>query len=618
LTTQEPAAQILQPAWLSSVQEVCSLGVQELLQHWLDSAFILSEDLEALPAQVRQDLTHAASVDALLAKLTAHGLLTEYQAVRLKAGTTFGLVLGNYRVLDRLGAGGMGIVFKAEHQLMRRQVAIKVVPVSRDQDDRLLQRFFAEIRAVARLQHPNIVAAMDAGFVPSPDPHTLPLYYLVMEFVPGMNLEKYVEVEDLLTPAQACAFVHQVAAALTEAHKHRLIHRDIKPSNVMVTPDGQAKLLDFGLARNFRNNLTEPGTVLGTLEYMAPEQAVDASAVDIRTDIYSLGGTLFWCLTGRPPFLPQGNLAQEFPRRLTRPAPSVRTFRPEVSPALDAVVARLLAPRPEDRYPDPRSVMQALEPFFQASPGLAGPRSEDKPEAVDHFTSPAGPAAVWPPRLARETDSEWLRARNALVLAFAKLGERRTSETGAHILRIQRYCRCLAEAAAVSPAFAGQVDAGFIQMLECCAPLHDIGMLAVPDHLLLKPGKLEPEERIALQAHTTIGADTLAEITREHGSALAFLHMAIDIARHHHERWDGTGYPDRLQGADIPLPCRLVAFGDVYDALRVRRTYKPALTHAAAVQVITQLSEGQFDPELVPLFRQCALQFEAIFRQLPE
>jgi HD-GYP domain-containing protein (c-di-GMP phosphodiesterase class II) len=584
----------------------------------LDAAFILSEDLEALPAQVQQELRRPATMEVLLAKLTAHGLLTEYQALRIKAGMTFGLVLGNYRVTDRLGAGGMGVVFKGEHQLMRRQVALKVVPVSRDQDDRLLQRFFAEIRAVARLQHPNIVAAMDAGFVPSPDAHTLSLYYLVMEFVPGVNLEKFVETEDVLSPARACALAHQVAAALTEAHKHHLIHRDIKPSNIMVTPAWQAKLLDFGLARNFRNNLTELGTVLGTLEYMAPEQAADASAVDTRTDIFSLGGTLFWCLTGRPPFVAHGHLGQEFSRRLAQTAPSVRTFRPEVPAALNAVVARMLAVNPDDRYPDPLSVMRALEPFFQAPLGHAPSLSAGGASTADYPAPAAPPAGAAQPRDLQDSNSDWLRARNALVLALAKLGERRTSETGAHVLRIQRYCRCLAESAAASAAFAGKIDSAFIQTLECCAVLHDIGMLAVPDHVLLKPGKLEPDERIALQAHTTVGADNLMEIVRAHGPAVAFLHMAVDIARHHHERWDGSGYPGRLKGADIPLPCRLVAFGDVYDALRVRRTYRPALAHAAAVQVITQLSEGHFDPELLLVFGKCAPQFEGIFRELPD
>ena len=134
-------------------------------------------------------------------------------------------------------------------------------------------------------------------------------------------------------PAQACDLIYQVASALAEAHKHDLVHRDIKPSNVRVTPEGQAKLLDFGLARHFRHRLTEPGTLLGTIDYMAPEQMQDASSVDIRADIYGLGGTLFWCLTGRTPFRAAGQLASGPGHRLTQPPPSVRVLRPESPPS---------------------------------------------------------------------------------------------------------------------------------------------------------------------------------------------------------------------------------------------------------------------------------------------
>src|SRR5262249_5295595 len=155
----------------------------------------------------------------------------------------------------------------------------------------------------------------------------------------------------------------------------------------------------------------------------------------------------------------------------------------------------------------------------------------------------------------------------------------------------QLYSRKLAEQAALLPAFAGAIDAAFIEMLECCAPLHDIGKVALPDHILLKPGQLLPDERIVMQAHTTIGAEALQEVARNNSTALAFLQMAIDITRHHHECYDGTGYPDHLAGSAIPLAARIVCICDVYDALRTRRSYKPALGHAAAVRVMTEASE---------------------------
>ncbi len=212
-------------------------------------------------------------------------------------------------------------------------------------------------------------------------------------------------------------------------------------------------------------------------------------------------------------------------------------------------------------------------------------------------------------------DGELIRARNGLVLALAKLVEHRSAETGSHLLRLQRYCRVLAEEAGATPAFAALLDSNFIRTLEDCAPLHDIGKAALPDHVLNKPGPLDANERIVMQTHTTIGADTLREVARRHPFATGFLHMAIDIARHHHERWDGTGYPDRIAGADIPLAARLLALADVYDALRSKRVYKPGLSHTTAVMTMTEGSPGHFDPALLEVFRKIADQFDRIFRE---
>jgi serine/threonine protein kinase len=282
-----------------------SSAAEQLLQELLTSSLIRCKDWDSLPAAIRDDLTRLTEEDELLARLVEQKILTEYQASRIEAGTTFGLILGNYRVLDRLGAGGMGIVFKAEHLRLPRLVAIKVLPLSADQNPRLLQRFFGEMWAVAQLQHPNIVGAIDAGETANADPASPCLHYFVMDYVAGENLEDKVNSHGLLSATTACDLIHQVACALGEAHRHKLVHRDVKPSNILVTPEGQAKLLDFGLALQLNNRMTEPGTVLGTLDYVAPEQAIDASSVDIRADIYGLGGTLFWCLTGRTPFSSQ-------------------------------------------------------------------------------------------------------------------------------------------------------------------------------------------------------------------------------------------------------------------------------------------------------------------------
>ncbi len=730
-----------------------------LLQDLLASSIVLVEDWLALPETVREGLERCPDPDALLARLVGDGLLTEYQAGRVLAGTTFGLTLGNYRILDRIGAGGMGIVFLAEHLCMRRRVAIKVLPLGPQEDGRLLTRFFVEMRAVARLQHPNIVAALDAGQVTDPASGATTLHFFVMEYVPGLDLEEYVKQHGPLSPARAADVIHQVASALAEANKQNLVHRDIKPSNIILTPEGQAKLLDFGLTRQHSNRLTEPGTLLGTLDYMAPEQVQDASAVDIRADLYALGGVLFWCLTGQTPFPRKDGVAEMLACRLLQQPRSVRSFRPDVPAELDAVVARLMAAKPADRYQTPQAVMQALVRFLTPAPAEPAPaageanspngpapaggqadgrvyrvllvddevafrtfcrhalatREIECAEAADgtqaleaartgaydlllldmHMPGLGGaevcrrlreappqphlkvilisgaatsmeltqgllasaddclPKPISAPQLlarvkaalklkdaqdrcarlqaagrdsvasagpdgaladARKALTE---ARAALVLALTRMVEQRGGETRGHLRRLQRYSRRLAEQAARAPELAGQVDEAFLEALEWAVPLHDIGKVGLPDHILLKPGKFDADERFMMQSHTTLGAETLAEVGERHGFDPVFLRLATEIARHHHERFDGEGYPDRLAGSDIPLGARVAAVADTYDALRSRRPYRPALSHMTAAQIVGA-TLGQFDPVLVRAFRECAADFERIFRETPD
>jgi response regulator RpfG family c-di-GMP phosphodiesterase len=215
-------------------------------------------------------------------------------------------------------------------------------------------------------------------------------------------------------------------------------------------------------------------------------------------------------------------------------------------------------------------------------------------------------------------DADLARARNALVLALAELVGYRDAETGAHLMRLQRYCRRLAEEAARTPGFAPLIDEHFIHMLECCSPLHDIGKAGLPDRILLKPGKLDADERALMQSHTLIGADTLQKVAERHGFARAFLQMAVEITRHHHERYDGSGYPDHLSGDAIPLSARITTLADVYDALRSRRIYKPALAHDDAVRMMTEEFTGAFDPSLFPVFLRCAADFECIYSELSD
>ena len=223
------------------------------------------------------------------------------------------------------------------------------------------------------LHHPNIVAAVDAGRTLPTDWETPNWYYLVMEYVPGANLERFIQREGPLAPAKACDLICQIASALAEAHQHGLIHRDIKPSNILVTPDGQAKLTDFGLARTFQDRrLTKPGMVLGSVDYIAPEQARDSTNIDLRADLYSLGATLYWCLAGKTPFPPQGSILLDLALRQSQLPALLKNVRLDIPTELSAVVMRMMAIHPEDRYPSAQAVIQALLPYLQplSSPHL--------------------------------------------------------------------------------------------------------------------------------------------------------------------------------------------------------------------------------------------------------
>ncbi len=255
-----------------------------------------------------------------------------------------------YRVLALLGAGGMGAVYKAEHRLMERVVALKVMNRALVGGAASVERFRREVRTAARLSHPNIVAAYDAEQAGD-------LHFLVMEYVEGTDLARVVAERGPLPIAEACDYVRQAAAGLQDAHEHGMIHRDIKPHNLMLTPQGVVKILDFGLARLAGDAGSQPGvgtaqgTVLGTVDYMAPEQADDARRADIRSDIYSLGCTLYHLLSGRPPY-PKGTLVQKIMAHTERPAQSLLELRPDLPPGLARVVERMMAKPPSQRVPN--------------------------------------------------------------------------------------------------------------------------------------------------------------------------------------------------------------------------------------------------------------------------
>ena len=250
-----------------------SLIHQSLLAWLIDNQIVLAEQWEALLERDRAVISGLTSTEHILNALVQRHLLTRFQAEAVRKGNGSDLVLAQYRILDMIGQGGMGTVYRAEHFQLRREVAVKVMASAAEGNQRMVNRFYAEARAVARLHHPNIVTCFDAGRYEKPGPTPQHRDYFVMELIAGQDLFYLVRDKGPLPAHRTCELFRQVADALGEAHRHGLIHRDIKPSNILVTPDWQAKVLDFGLARVPTRNVTEPGTLLGTIGYMSPEQA---------------------------------------------------------------------------------------------------------------------------------------------------------------------------------------------------------------------------------------------------------------------------------------------------------------------------------------------------------
>jgi serine/threonine protein kinase len=270
-------------------------------------------------------------------------------------------MLGEYELLEPLGAGGMGEVWKARHRKLGKLVAIKLLPAHKDKDhaQQATARFLREMKAVGQLDHPNVVEAYDAG---EQDGRV----YLVMKLVEGVDLSRHLKQSGPMTVTEACDSARQVAQGLDYLHRQGLVHRDIKPSNLIRTPDGTVKILDLGLARwhdNSCDDLTETGRPMGTPEYMAPEQITSAAEVDIRADLYSLGATLFHWLTGRAPFAHHTGLFQKCDAHKNEPPPDLCSLRPDVPAELGALVNQLLAKKPSDRPQTPAEVAERLAAF---------------------------------------------------------------------------------------------------------------------------------------------------------------------------------------------------------------------------------------------------------------
>jgi len=366
------------------------LTVQNVYGLLLRSRLLSLEEAKAMLARWNAEAKDQANNLVKFASwMVANKYVTEYQAQLLARGHADGFFLNDYKILDRLGKGRMAGVYKAQYKL-GQIVAIKVLPPSKAKDATLLARFQREAKLATRLRHPNIVRTFQVGQAGD-------LHYLVMEYLLGETLEEVLAKRKSLPPAEAAHLIYQALQGLQHIHEQGLVHRDLKPSNLMLTPPPGTstlsctlKILDIGLGRVMEeegnamdSGLTGEGVLLGTPDYMAPEQARDPRSTDIRADIYSLGCVLYHLLAGQPPF-PDSNIISQMIRHASEPPRPLSQFNPAIPDGLQQIVNWMMAKTPEGRYPTPARAASALEVFLAA--GAAQPSSPDlDPEMASYL-----------------------------------------------------------------------------------------------------------------------------------------------------------------------------------------------------------------------------------------
>ena len=594
-----------------------------------------------------------------------------------------GVTLGPYRVMERVGRGGMATVYRAYHAALDRYVAIKVLPDMLAEDPEYCERFQQEARSVARLKHPNIVEVFDFGYEDG-------TAYLVLELVEGGTLAD--RVGRPMDLKEVVRLLQQVAGALDHAHAHGVLHRDIKPSNILLHSDGTPALGDFGLSKMLGSvrRLTGSGTVMGTPEYMSPEQAAD-EPLGTASDLYSLAVVAYEMLTGRVPF-EASTPAATLLSHVTKPMPTTRELKGELSAHVEDVLRRALAKRPEERYGAAADFVAALKPAawpsgLEEASGSPATRRLAHPErtpivlVVDdgaanrelieacladvdcHVRTAAdGPSALQaiqaaPPdlvlldvqmpgidgyevcrRIKASPRSRLLPV--VMITSLDRTADRvRALEAGADdymtkpvdrielvarvssALRLKGVYDSLDSAEQVIFALAAAVEAkdpfteahthrvaetarrigcrmglgsSDLDALYRGGLIHDIGKIGVPDAILLKPGPLNATELATMRQHPVIGETIVAPLRSSAG--------LLPIIRNHHERYDGTGYPDQLAGSNIPRLARIVAVCDAFDALVNDRPYRSRKAPEEALAILRSGASRQWDPEVVDLF----------------
>ena len=580
----------------------------------MHAGLLSASDIAQFLARVGERVPQLSTRDRTADALVHFGHLTPYQKLRLVSGQTHGMLLGNYRVLDRLGGGTVGTVFTAIHPFLKRKVAVKVLTFDGEHRSATAERFLEEAAILARLNHPYVVGILDAGSTVAVG-RDESLWYTVLELVDGGDIEHFVYDHGAQPLPQVCEWGRQIALGLRAIHGAGIVHRDLKPGNLLLTASRSVKIADFGLARQPASTCTPCQSLLGTLDFSAPEQLQDPTTVGPAADIYSLGVTLFWVLTGKLPY-PEGLGLKELsdfisksnPRRLSE----VRTGLPM---EIDELIGRMLSRNPGHR-PDAAGVAELFGRYTaDFSPGdIDGGGDLHEPEFVD----PLHETVRQLERTLQLKDERIAEAHAALLSTLASAAAKRPGESAGHQRRISAYVHRLARALGQSRRWSVLADPKTRDELASVVRIHDLGLVELPDALLaVAADERTPSEEHHYRTHPLRGDTILEQLASKYGSGMSFLRSLRAVVRHHHERWDGTGHPDRLGSVNIPLAARIVAIADGYDTLR-GGTGLRGIGHIEAMLMMEKQSGTIYDPSLLQQLRSCHHEWDAIFELIPD
>ncbi len=522
--------------------------------------------LTALGERVRSVTTRERAADALV----HFGFITKYVRGRALAGHLTGLVCGPYRVLDRAGAGTVGVVFLAEHTLLKRRVALKVLAGVTADDAATRERFVVEARVLATLDHPHVVRCFDAGVAHDSGEE---VWFQAHEWAGGGDMEQWVYDHGTAGIDAGGRWGWQAAAGLHAAHRVGLVHRDVKPSNLLLDDAGRVKVADFGLVRHPSADRTPVNSVVGSLQFLAPEQLNDPTTAGPPADVYGLGATLFWLLSGRLP-RPDGLPSEVIAHLRTNAAERLKAVLPTAPAELDDLLARMLSLNPAARptLPDVMSVFARFAAPTTA-PELATRVLTDGDETEALRTA----VGVLEQELA-EARKHRDDARRAILKALHATTLARPDDTFARAERVGTFTAVIARHLSQHPHWSGyRVPAVRVELAAIAATVGVDGVDGV--------------------------FDKLAELP----TPLPFVRVAHDAAKHLRERWDGSG-SGGLKGTAIPPAARVIAVADVFERL----TSDPTADPTAAFAELSAHSGTAFDPDVIAALHSAADELTAL------